>query len=182
MRLRRATSFLLVVDVQTRLAPAVSGHDRVIARAGALLDAAKLLGVPALASEHVPEGIGPIVPDLAARLVPDEIVRKTHFSCADEPRCLERFRALSRPQALVCGMEAHVCVMQTALGLAERGFEVFVVRDACGSRREEDRETALARLGRDGVDVVTAEMAMFEWMHRADAPEFRDLLRAVKSL
>jgi nicotinamidase-related amidase len=79
-------------------------------------------------------------------------------------------------------MEAHVCVMQSVLGLAERGFDVFLARDACGSRRAEDRDTAIARMARDGVHVTTVESAMFEWMHRADRPEWRELLRIVKSL
>jgi nicotinamidase-related amidase len=181
-RLVAGDSLLLVVDVQARLAPAVGGHERMIARAGALLDAAKLLGVPALATEHVPEGIGPTVAVLRERLPADAIVRKTRFSCADEPDALARINALGRSQVLVCGMEAHVCVMQSALGLAERGFDVFLARDACGSRRDEDRDTAIARMARDGVRVTTAECAMFEWMHRADRPEWRDLLRIVKAL
>lgn len=181
-RLIAADSLLLVVDVQARLAPAVANHERVIARAGALLDAARLLGVPALATEHVPEGIGATVDALRERLWPDTIVRKTRFSCADEPAALARINALGRSQVLVCGMEAHVCVMQSALGLAERGFDVFLARDACGSRRDEDRDTAVARMARDGIRVTTAESAMFEWMHRADRPEWRELLRIVKAL
>jgi isochorismate hydrolase len=182
MRLRRQTSLLLIVDIQLRLAPAVSGQERVIARSRALLDAAKLLGVPAYASEHVPEAIGPLVESLRTQLPEAHVLRKTHFSCADESTLLTGLRAARRPQVLVTGMEAHVCVMQSALGLATRGFEVFVARDAVGSRREEDRETALARMANDGVRVVTSEMAMFEWMERADAPEFRELLRLVKAL
>jgi len=180
MRIRRETSFLLVVDVQTRLAPAVAGQTEVIARCGALLDAARLLDVPALASEHCPEGIGPLVPELRARLGDGRVVRKTHFSCADEPALHARMAELHRRQAVVCGMETHVCVMQSALGLAERGFEVYVVADACGSRRAEDRAAALARLSGDGIRAVTAEMTLFEWMHRADAPGFRELLEIVK--
>jgi nicotinamidase-related amidase len=181
-RLRRESSLLLVVDVQARLAPAVSGRERVIARSRALVEAAGLLAVPAYASEHVPESIGPLVDALRARLHEANVLRKTHFSCADEVSLLTALRAARRSQVLVTGMEAHVCVMQSALGLAARGFEVYVARDAVGSRREEEREVALARMAQDGVRVVTAEMAMFEWMHRADAPEFRDLLRIVKAL
>jgi nicotinamidase-related amidase len=181
-RLRREACLLLVVDVQTRLAPAVAGHDRVIARSRALLDAAKLLGVPAYASEHVPEAIGPLVAVLRERLPEGRILPKTHFSCADERALLTALRSARRPQVLVTGMEAHVCVMQSALGLAARGFEVFVARDAVGSRREEDREAAFARLAQAGVAVATAEMAMFEWMHRADVSGFRELLGIVKTL
>ena len=79
-------------------------------------------------------------------------------------------------------MEAHVCVMQTVLGLAEHGFQPFLVSDAIGSRREEDRTAAVERLRAVGTIVVTAEMAIFEWMYRADIPEFRELLGIVKSI
>ncbi len=182
MRLAAATSLLVVIDVQARLAPAVPGHERLIARAGALVDAAKLLRVPALATEHVPEGIGPTVPALRERFGDDAVLPKTHFSCADEPSVLAAIEALGRRQVLVCGMEAHVCVMQGALGLAQRGFEVYLARDACGSRREEDRDAALARMASAGVRITTVESAMFEWMHRADRPEWRALLALVKSL
>jgi nicotinamidase-related amidase len=182
MRLVAASSLLLVIDVQARLAPAVPEHERLIARAGALVDAAKLLGVPTLATEHVPEGIGHTVPVLRERLAEGAVLRKSHFSCADEPAVLARIEALGRRQVVVCGMEAHVCVMQGALGLAQRGFEVYLARDACGSRRDEDRETALARMAREGLRITTVESAMFEWMHRADRPEWRELLRLVKTL
>ena len=182
MRLERGSSFLLVVDVQEKLAPHVAGKDPLIARCIALLRAAKVLGVPAFASEHCPDRIGPTIAPLRSLIAGDAVLRKVHFSCADEPACLERFRGSGRKQALVAGMEAHVCVMQTALGLAERGFEVFIVRDAVGSRRAEDRAAALARLEAAGCGAATAEMAIFEWMERADLDEFRPVLEIVKSL
>jgi nicotinamidase-related amidase len=182
MRLRRDDAVLLIVDVQARLAPAVDGHARVIARCAALLDAAKLLEVPALASEHCPGAIGRLVPALAERLDPEAIFAKTHFSCADEPSGLAALGAPGRSQVVVAGMECHVCVMQTALGLAERGFEVYLAGDACGSRREEDRRAALDRMAGEGPRVTTTEAILFEWMHRADRPEFAPLLAIVKSL
>jgi nicotinamidase-related amidase len=182
MRLDRGSSFLLVVDVQEKLAPHVQGHERLIARAGALVRAAKLLDVPVLASEHCPDRIGRTVPVLRSLLGEDAIVSKVHFSCADEASCLARFNALGRRQVVIAGIEAHVCVMQTALGLVERGFRPFVVRDAVGSRRGEDRDAALQRMAAAGCGAATAEMALFEWMHRADAAEFRQVLGIVKEL
>jgi len=182
MRIRRADSFLLVVDVQEKLAPHVAGRDSLVARCRALLQAAKALGVPAFASEHCPDRIGGTIAPLRQLVADSDVVRKVHFSCADEPVCLERVQATGRKQAVIAGMEAHVCVMQTALGLAERGFEVFIARDAVGSRREEDRAAALARLEAAGCGAATAEMTIFEWMHRADAAEFRPVLEIVKSL
>ena len=182
MRLRREDAFLLVVDVQRKLAPHVAGHERVIAKSGALISAAGKLEIPVFVSEHCPEQIGATVPSLAALVSSREILKKTHFACTDETGVVPRLHALKRNQVVVCGMEAHVCVMQTALGLAELGFQPFVVCDAVGSRREEDRATAIERLREAGCGMVTAEMAIFEWVKRADIPEFRDLLGIVKRL
>ena len=181
MRLRRDESFLLVVDVQQKLAPHVQGHERVIRKGEALVRAARALGLPVLMSEHCPEQIGETVPSLRALASAGEVLRKTHFSCADQPEALERFNALKRKQAVVCGMEAHVCVMQTALGLKDRGFEPLLVGDAVGSRRAEDCATAIERMRAAGCAIGTAEMTMFEWMGRADIPEFRDLLGIIKA-
>ena len=181
MRLRRDESFLLVVDVQQKLAPHVEGHERVIRKSGALIRAARALGLPVLMSEHCPDQIGETVPSLRSLIDGKDVVRKTHFSCADQPEALERFNALKRRQVVVCGMEAHVCVMQTVLGLKDRGFEPLLVGDAVGSRRTEDCTTAIDRMRAAGCAIGTAEMTMFEWMGRADIPEFRELLGIIKA-
>jgi nicotinamidase-related amidase len=182
MRLDRGASFLLLVDVQEKLAPHVEGHERLIARAGALARAAKLLGVPVLASEHCPDRIGRTVPQLRSLVGEDAIVSKVHFSCADEASCLARFNALGRRQVVIAGIEAHVCVMQTALGLRERGYEPFLVEDAVGSQRAQDRAAGLQRIAAAGCSSATTEMAIFEWLHRADDVRFRDALQIVKGL
>jgi nicotinamidase-related amidase len=182
MRIRRDDAFLLVVDVQQKLAPHVEGHARVIGKSAGLIRAARKLSLPVLVSEHCPELIGSTVPGLMELVSQGQVLPKTHFSCTDEPALFERLQSLKRKQAVVCGMEAHVCVMQTALGLAERGYQPFVVRDAVGSRREEDRATALERLREAGCGMATAEMAIFEWMGRADIPEFRELLGILKAI
>lgn len=182
MRLDRSSSFLLVVDVQEKLAPRVEGHERLIARAIALVRAARLLGVPVLASEHCPERIGQTVPALRSLVGEDGVVTKVHFSCADEGSCLARFNALGRRQVVIAGIEAHVCVMQTALGMRERGYEPFMVEDAVGSQRPEDRAAGLQRIAAAGCSPATTEMAIFEWLHRADDARFREALQIVKGL
>jgi len=182
MRLDRGSSFLLVVDVQEKLAPHVEGHERLIARAAALVRAARLLGVPVLASEHCPDRIGPTVPLLRSLIGEDGIVSKVHFSCADEASCLARFNAFGRRQVVIAGIEAHVCVMQTALGLRERGYEPFLGEDAVGSQRAEDRAAGLRRMVAACCSPATTEMAIFEWLHRADDARFREALQIVKEL
>lgn len=182
MRLRRDDSFLLVVDVQQKLAPHVLGHQELTRKAEGLIRCANLLGVGVFLSEHSPANIGATVTSLSDLVSGTQILKKTHFACTDQPACLDAFRSLNKKQVLVAGMEAHVCVMQTALGLLERGFQPFIAQDAIGSRKEEDRTAALERMRAAGCAMATAEMAMFEWMENADVPQFRDVLKLVKNL
>jgi nicotinamidase-related amidase len=142
VRLDRNRSFLLVIDIQSRLAPAVHGNDNVTARCIALVRVARLLGVPAFATEHCPERIGPIVPELRTLLTGDEILSKRHFSCTDGPVILERLKGSGRSHAVVAGVEAHVCAMQAALGLAEHGFTPLFAIDDAGSRHVADHAAA----------------------------------------
>jgi nicotinamidase-related amidase len=179
MRLRREESFLLVIDVQEKLAPHVQGHEQVISRSAALIRAASLLRIPVIVTEHCPDRIGSTVPSLKA-LAP-EVLAKTHFAGTDEPSIADRLASLNRKQAVVCGMEAHVCVMQTALGLRDAGYQVLLVADAVGSRRPNDREIAIGRLRAAGCWVGSSEMTLFEWMGHAGIPEFRELLGVIKA-
>ena len=182
MRLRSEQSFLLVVDVQAQLAPRVDGGQQVVAKCAALMKAARLLKLPVRVTEHCADRIGHSVPEIAALTQPGDIVSKTHFCCTDEPDAMAKFDALDRKQAVIAGMEAHVCAMQAALGLADHGYECFFVHDASGSRRASDHATAIERLRMSSVQIVSTEMVMFEWLKRADVPEFRELLQIVKSV
>src|SRR4051812_1244737 len=134
MLLLSGRSILLVVDVQERLAPAISESERVVDRIAVLLRAARELDVPALATEQYSKGLGSTVASLAALLPPDGVVEKIHFNAALEPGFVVRLRGLDRTQIVVTGTEAHVCVLQTVLGLKAAGFDCFLVADAVGSR------------------------------------------------
>ena len=182
MRLRSEQSFLLVVDVQAQLAPRVDGGDQVIAKCAALIKAARLLKLPVRVTEHCADRIGHSVPQILALTRPDEVLSKTHFCCTDEPDAIASLDALDRKQAVIADMEAHVCAMQAALGMADHGYECFFVHDASGSRRSSDHIAAIERLRMSNVQIVTTEMVMFEWLKRADVLEFRELLQIVKSV
>jgi nicotinamidase-related amidase len=171
---------LLVIDMQERLLPAVEDAARITANTVILLDAAARLGVPALASEQYPEGLGGSVPDVAERLPAGATLAKTEFSCMTNAAYAKRLRELVRPQAVVAGAEAHVCVLQTVAGLIGEGLEVFVVEDAIGSRRRESKRAAIERMRAWGASVVTTEMVVFEWMGRSDIPAFRELSALIK--
>lgn len=181
MRIAVETSFLLIVDMQEKLAPAIDGIEGVTINAARLMAGASRLGVPVLVTEHYPRGLGHTVPALRAHMPAGSIIEKIHFSALSEPGCRERLEALGRHQPIVAGTETHVCVLQTTLALKEAGFEPYVAVDAVSSRKAVDREVALDRLRQAGVGFVTTEMVLFEWLARGDTDEFRDLLPLIKS-
>lgn len=169
-------STLVIVDMQTKLMAAMNDGPAVIANARRLSAAAELLGVPALFTEQNPKGLGPTVPDLAPYRT--EVVSKMTF---DAMRAADfRERIPERNAVVVAGCEAHVCVLQTALSLAERGRRAFVVRDAVCSRSVESLETALRRMEHNDVEIVTTEMVLFEWLETADNPRFREAVSLIK--
>lgn len=175
-------SVLIVVDVQERLAPAVEGLDRVLARLDLLLLAARETKVPVVMTEQYPLGLGLTLPSVRQAAVNARIVEKVAFGACAEPQFLEAVDDVNRPLAIVCGMEAHVCVLQTALGLAGAGYKTMLVRDACASRRRTDLETAMSRAAASGVMIATTEMVAFEWLGRADTRSFRTVLQSIKAL
>lgn len=181
----RAQSQLLVVDIQGRLHPAMSAGEPMLERAVTLLRCATALAVPVLMSEQYPKGLGPTVPEIVAAAPSAEIFSKMTFSCARDPGlsgAIKTLRADGRDQIVICGIEAHVCVAQTALDLAATGAEIFVVADAIASRRPQDRQAAVARFGLAGITVVTTEMVVFEWLERAGSDEFRSVSALLKPL
>ena len=180
MLIDRERSFLLLVDVQDRLLPAMTEPAIVLRNAGILLKAAARLGVPVLASEQYPRGLGHTMPELASLLPAGATMEKVAFSCLGEAGAADRIASLGRKQAVICGIEAHVCVLQTALDLAAKGYQPFVVRDAVSSRAALSVETALARFQRTGIEVVTTEMVAFEWLARAGTDEFREISRLIR--
>ncbi len=169
-------STLLVIDMQARLMPAIDEGAGTIANARRLLSAAGLFDVPTLFTEQNPKGLGPTVRELAA----DEsrVFAKMEFDAGRAPGFDERLPDGSA--AILTGVEAHVCVLQTALGLIDRGRKVFVVADAVGSRRPESKAAALRRLERNGVEIVTTEMVVFEWLGGAANPRFREAVALIK--
>lgn len=180
MLIRRNQSTLFVVDEQARLAPAISGREQALANTAVLIRAAKRLGVPVLASEQNPKGLGPTVPEIAELLPQGAVIEKVHFCAAAEEAVIARIAGLDRSQVVVAGMEAHVCVLQTALGLKERGYHPFVVADATASRRPESHALAMARLRLAGIPTVSTEMVVFEWLDRDGTPEFKEVLALIK--
>ena len=180
MLIKAQNSCLIVIDIQERLVPAMQAPARVIKNAGILMKAAARLDVPVLMTEQYPEGLGSIVPELQG-IVPDApVLEKTHFSCMNEPTFAAKFKDLGRKQAIIVGMEAHICVMQTGVDLMEQCYEIFVVTDATSSRSPENEKACLDRLSAHGAGIVTTEMVVFEWLEKAGTDAFKELLGMVK--
>ena len=173
----RDNSILLIIDFQARLMPAIADGAAALADARRLIEAADLLDVPVLFTEENPEGLGPTVPELAS-YANGRVARKMSFDACRTAGFVERLAG--RPQIVVAGCETHVCVLQTVLGLVAAGRRIYLVRDATGSRRAESKETAIRRMERHGVEIVTTEMVVFEWLESAEHPRFRDALALIR--
>ena len=175
--LNAADSLLLVVDMQEKLLPAIHDADALRGRVARLAQAARLLSVPVWATEHWPGKIGGTHADLRVHI--DHIVAKTHFDACREAEFLAGWPA-DRPRVLLTGTEAHICVLQTGLGLARAGLRPVLVSDGIGSRRTSDWTAACERWRHHGLETISAEMALFEWLETPAHPAFREVLALVK--
>ncbi len=176
MLIRREASVLLLVDLQERLLPRIHGGESVLGHAVWLARLARRLDVPIVVTEQYPQGLGPTVPALRRLLHDHEVVAKVHFSAVADG-CLQGLETWSRPQVVVAGTEAHVCVLQTAIGLLQAGKQVYVVSEATASRDPVNHALALQRLRGCGAEIVSREMVAFEWLGRAGTDTFRAINR-----
>jgi nicotinamidase-related amidase len=174
MLMSAGSSSLLVVDVQERLLHHVHGWQQLLGNVTWLVRMAKRVGVPVMATEQYPKGLGHTNSELAKELPPGAVAQKVHFSCASA-QCLTGLSGAERAQVIVCGMEAHVCVQQTALELCWQGKQVFVVADSVGSRNPADKDLALQRMRGHGIEIVSREMVAFEWLRQAGTPLFKEI-------
>jgi nicotinamidase-related amidase len=177
MLLDHADCTLLLIDFQARLMPAIEDGDHVVANAERLAKAGRLMSVPTLATEENPAGIGSTIDRLAP--YPSLTLPKMHFDATAEAHFWPAMPQ-GRKTFVVAGCEAHVCVLQTVLGLLTSGAKVTLVTDATGSRTPDSKQAAIRRMRRHGAEIVTTEMVIFEWLRTADNPRFREGLALVK--
>lgn len=167
---------LVIVDLQGRLMPAIQDAGTVLAQNLRLARIAQLLEIPVLGTEQNRQGLGPNVEEIAALC--QQTLHKTHFGA-----CFDGLQAIlppGRKQIVVTGCEAHVCMLQTAVGLLELGYDVIIAIDAVGSRQAASRNAALQRLDRLGAQLLTVEMLAFEWLRDCKHPRFREVLALIK--
>ena len=177
-RLKVEDTALLVVDIQEKLLPKIMQAGEVLRNASFLVNAAKVLGVPVIATEQYPKGLGPTVEPIRGLLT--TVWEKKTFSAVAEGGALDFLKSDARIKVVVAGIEAHICVMQTVLDLLNQGFHVFVCVDAVSSRYAIDVKIALKRMQQAGAILVTAETCVYEWLETAANPAFKEISTMVQ--
>ena len=173
----REDSVLVIIDVQKKLLPVIAGRESILENVVRLAKFARIIDLPTVLTEQ--ENLGPTVPEAHDELPGLEPIRKITFDCFGHPPFTARLKELGRKTLILAGIEAHICVAQTALsGLGE--YTVQVIGDAVGSRSPHNREIALQRLLHSGATVTSTEMAIYELLRRAGTEEFRQVLKLVR--
>ena len=178
-RLDTKRSGLLVVDLQEKLLPAIPSGDAVVSQTRRLLEASSELDVPVASTVQYPQGLGPLDPSIAELVGPPE--EKIDFSAAVCRGALDAWIDSGRDQIVICGIETHICILQTTLDLLAESLRVFVVAEAVAARHGQDHELALTRMRDGGASIVTAESVLFEWLVSAEHPKFKTVSNMVKS-
>lgn len=180
LRLTRENTALAIIDIQERLLPAMFEHERVLRAAGQLARGAALFDLPVIVTEQYRKGLGPTVPELASAIPGFAPIEKLAFSACGADGFLAELRGRLISQVVLCGIEAHVCVLQTCLDLLAEGVGVFVVADATSSRTPDNYRLAVERMRQAGAVIISAEMALFELAGEAGTEQFKKLLAIVK--
>ena len=173
-------SLLVLIDCQERLFPVIQNHQELAGRLQTLLAGAGLLEVPVLITEQYKKGLGSTVPAVRAAATAASTIEKLTFSCFGDETFLAQFHGHERGTLVLCGIETHICVLQTALDALAEGYQVQIVADAVGSRSTDNRLSALERLRDAGAVITCVESLLFEWMVRCDHPKFKEIQRLVK--
>lgn len=180
MLIDRSKAQLLLVDMQERLLPAMAAPERALRNAIILAKAARTLDLPISVSEQYPKGLGHTVGPLKAEIGNTPAYEKVEFSCWKNAALRERIAQQGRDQVIVAGIEAHVCVLQTAMDLKAAGYQVFAVADALSSRAENSAELAFDRMRQADIPIVTTEMVIFEALGAAGTPDFKQLSALIR--
>ncbi len=171
---------LAVVDVQGKLAQLMHDKETLFKNIPTLIRAAQILDMPILWCQQVPHALGPTVPEIAELLTDIEPINKAAFSCCGVDQFQDKLRTMQRNQVLLCGIESHVCVYQTAVDLLAKGLVVNVVADAISSRTHENKQIGIDRMAASGAAITCVEMALFELLRTAEHPKFRQIAKLIK--
>ncbi|HAO20151.1 MAG: hydrolase [Desulfobacteraceae bacterium IS3] len=174
------TTVLAVIDVQGKLAQMMYAKDALFKSLENMIKSAKVLGIPIIWMEQIPENLGSTLPELAQLMSDMKPIAKYTFSCCGNESFTERFKAINRKQVLVCGIESHICVYQTAADLLKMGNEVYVLCDCVSSRTPENKQLGIDRMKDAGAIPTGVEMALFEMLKAAKGPQFKEIVKLIK--
>jgi nicotinamidase-related amidase len=176
-------SQLVIIDMQEKLAVTMPKEviNKIIRRCELLITVANELNIPQICTEQYPKGLGHTLSSMMPFLSEAKFVEKNVFACTDEPIFL-RYLIKTRPQIYLIGMEAHICVLQTALGLLKSGKEVFIIEDAIVSRNISNKQNALNRLREAGCFITNTESVVFEWLKTSDNETFKKIAPLIKGI
>lgn len=178
--LDKDNSLLLIIDVQEKLVNALD-KQIVVTRTATLAKSAKIMGIPVIATQQYPKGLGLIVESVKQNLASETlIIDKTSFSAVKEEGFLEILKSFNKKQIVICGIETHVCVHQTAADLISEGFEVYVVKDACASRNKYEFKQGIERMQQNGAQITCLEIVLFEWLRDAKNHHFKEVQSLIK--
>ncbi len=173
-------SCLIIVDVQGKLAQLMYDKEALFKNIRILIQAAKELSIPILWCQQVPEALGPTVPEISELLTDNQPINKSAFSCCGDEKFNSALQKLGRKQILLCGIETHVCIYQTAVDLKSKGKDVHVIADAVSSRTRDNKKLALKKLKTKSIDIDCVEMVLFELLKTAQHPSFKTIAKLVK--
>lgn len=179
-RLERSRTGLLVVDVQDKLLPQIFEQERLIRECARLIHGATVLKIPIFVTEQYRKGLGLTTPEIASIIDGFAPIEKETFSACGAEGLTERLKARNLHDILLCGMETHICILNTCLDLQERGFQVYVVADAVSARNPDNTRLALDRMSGAGAIIASIEMVLFELLGRAATEDFRQILKLVR--
>ena len=176
----KGNTCLVVVDIQEKLLEVMAHPEQVVRNTGVLIQAAKALDIPILWCQQVPKALGPTVEEVSSMLTGVEPIDKSTFSCCGDEAFMSRIDALKPQTAILCGIESHVCVFQTAMDLIQHGLYVHAVADAMSSRTDKNKQIGLDRMAKEGAVITSTEMLLFELLRDAKHEKFRELAKLIK--
>lgn len=171
---------LVLIDIQEKLLPVMSDPEQVVKNTSVLIQAAKSLNIPILWCQQVPKALGPTVGELSSLLDGVEPINKSSFSGGGDEQFIEQIDALKPRTAILCGIETHVCVFQTATDLIRKGLDVHVIADATSSRTQKNSDIGINRMAKEGAVISSTEMLLFELLRNAKHEKFRELAKLIK--
>lgn len=180
MRILKENTFALIIDIQEKLIPYIADNKQLIESAVKLIEGLKIFDLPILISEQYKKGLGETVKEISSILTPIASIEKTAFSCCDEPEFTKLAIWTDKKNVIVCGIESHICILQTSIDLINNGYHPIVVADCISSRKLIDKQFAIERLKQEGVTIATCESLLFELCRYSGTEQFKAISKLIK--